>query len=123
MLSCLTISTSTALRETWPAPGIRCSHIASELIDEFADSGIFFLDEIGELGLDEQAMLLRAIEEKRLLPWVGPRSPQRFSSDLGSNRDPQTAARSGRFSRRSARAKHFILQLLPAWAVVLPLSP
>ncbi|MEM1331400.1 MAG: RNA repair transcriptional activator RtcR [Planctomycetota bacterium] len=33
-----------------------------------ADGGMLFLDEIGELGLDEQAMLLRAIEEKRFLP-------------------------------------------------------
>jgi transcriptional regulatory protein RtcR len=29
---------------------------------------VLFLDEIGELGLDEQAMCLRAIEEKRFLP-------------------------------------------------------
>ncbi len=33
-----------------------------------ADGGVLFLDEIGELGLDEQAMLLRAIEEKTFLP-------------------------------------------------------
>lgn len=33
-----------------------------------ADLGLLFLDEIGELGLDEQAMLLRAIEEKYYLP-------------------------------------------------------
>ena len=33
-----------------------------------ADGGMLFLDEIGELGLDEQAMILRAIEEKRFLP-------------------------------------------------------
>jgi sigma54-dependent transcription regulator len=34
-----------------------------------ADGGILFLDEIGELGLDEQAMLLRAIEEKSSFLW------------------------------------------------------
>ncbi len=33
-----------------------------------ADGGLLFLDEIAELGLDEQAMLLRAIEEKSYLP-------------------------------------------------------
>jgi transcriptional regulatory protein RtcR len=33
-----------------------------------ADGGVLFLDEVGELGLDEQAMLLRALEEKRFLP-------------------------------------------------------
>lgn len=33
-----------------------------------ADGGLLFLDEIGELGLDEQAMLLAALEEKRFFP-------------------------------------------------------
>lgn len=33
-----------------------------------ADGGMLFLDEIGELGLDEQAMILRAVEEGRFLP-------------------------------------------------------
>ena len=33
-----------------------------------ADEGVLFLDEIGELGLDEQAMLLRAIEDKTFFP-------------------------------------------------------
>src|SRR5258706_4614758 len=33
-----------------------------------ADGGILFLDEIGELGLDEQAMLLRALEEETFMP-------------------------------------------------------
>src|SRR5262249_53172240 len=33
-----------------------------------ANEGLLFLDEIGELGLDEQAMLLRALEDKRFLP-------------------------------------------------------
>lgn len=32
-----------------------------------ADKGVLFLDEIGELGLDEQAMLLQAIESKTFL--------------------------------------------------------
>ena len=31
-------------------------------------AGVLFLDEVGELGADEQAMLLRALEEKRFLP-------------------------------------------------------
>src|SRR5437868_5027988 len=34
-----------------------------------ADGGVLFLDEIGELGPDEQAMLLRALEEKTFLPF------------------------------------------------------
>ncbi len=32
-----------------------------------ADGGMLFLDEVGELGADEQAMLLKAIEEKRFI--------------------------------------------------------
>ena len=53
-----------------------------------ANDGVLFLDEIGELGLDEQAMLLRALEEKRFLPLGGDRE---VSSDFqliaGTNRD------------------------------------
>lgn len=42
----------------------------NQMIDQKeADSGVLFLDEIGELGIDEQAMLLRAIEQKRYLPF------------------------------------------------------
>lgn len=63
-----------------------------------ADAGILFLDEIGELGLDEQAMLLRAVEEKRFLP-VG--SDSEVESDFqliaGTNRALSEEVRNGRF--------------------------
>lgn len=63
-----------------------------------ADGGVLFLDEIGELGLDEQAMILRAIEEKRFLP-VG--SDKEVSSDFqliaGTNRDLADAVAEGTF--------------------------
>jgi transcriptional regulatory protein RtcR len=53
-----------------------------------ANGGVLFLDEIGELGTDEQAMLLRAIEDKRFLPMGADRE---VSSDFqllaGTNRD------------------------------------
>jgi transcriptional regulatory protein RtcR len=63
-----------------------------------ADKGVLFLDEIGELGLDEQAMILRAIEEKRFLP-VG--ADREASSDFqliaGTNSDLGAAVAAGRF--------------------------
>jgi transcriptional regulatory protein RtcR len=63
-----------------------------------AHKGLLFLDEIGELGLDEQAMLLKAIEEKRFHP-VG--SDNEVQSDFlliaGTNRDLSKEVVAGRF--------------------------
>ena len=63
-----------------------------------ADGGLLFLDEIGELGLDEQAMLLKAIEEKCFYP-LG--SDQEVRSDFqliaGTCRDLRRDIQAGRF--------------------------
>jgi transcriptional regulatory protein RtcR len=63
-----------------------------------ADGGMLFLDEIGELGLDEQAMILRAIEDKRFLP-VG--ADKEANSDFqliaGTNRDLARCVADGTF--------------------------
>lgn len=63
-----------------------------------AHGGVLFLDEIGELGLDEQATLLKAVEEKRFYP-VG--SDREVGSDFqliaGTNRDLRLDVRQGRF--------------------------
>ncbi|MCS6902149.1 MAG: RNA repair transcriptional activator RtcR [Myxococcales bacterium] len=63
-----------------------------------ADGGVLFLDEIGELGLDEQAMLLRAIEDKVFYP-VG--SDREVKSDFlllaGTNRDLAARVAQGKF--------------------------
>ena len=63
-----------------------------------ADGGVLFLDEIGELGLDEQAMLLRAVEQRRFLP-VGADAEVESDFQLiaGTNRDLRAAVRAGRF--------------------------
>ncbi len=79
-----------------------------------AHQGLLFLDEIGELGLDEQAMLLRALEEKRFLP-VG--SDKEVESDFqliaGTNRDLQAAVAQGRF-------RDDLLARLNLWTYRLP---
>ena len=63
-----------------------------------ADGGLLFLDEIGELGADEQAMLLRAIEDKRFPPLGGDKE---VSSDFqllaGTNKDLAQAVAEGAF--------------------------
>ena len=63
-----------------------------------ADGGMLFLDEIGELGLDEQAMILRAVEEGRFLP-VGSdkEASSKFQLIAGTNRDLVTAVAEGKF--------------------------
>jgi transcriptional regulatory protein RtcR len=63
-----------------------------------ANGGVLFLDEIGELGLDEQAMLLTAIEDKRFTP-VGSEKPVTTDFQLiaGTNRDLSADVASGRF--------------------------
>jgi transcriptional regulatory protein RtcR len=79
-----------------------------------ADKGMLFLDEVGELGLDEQAMLLRALEEKTFLP-LG--SDKEVHSDFqliaGTNRDLQAAVREGRF-------REDLLARLNLWTFAIP---
>jgi transcriptional regulatory protein RtcR len=79
-----------------------------------ADGGLLLLDEIGELGLDEQAMLLRALEEKRFLP-VG--SDKEVASDFqliaGTNRDLSQCVREGTF-------REDLLARINLWTFKLP---
>jgi transcriptional regulatory protein RtcR len=79
-----------------------------------ADSGVLFLDEIGELGLDEQAMLLSAIEDKRFTP-VGAERPidSDFQLIAGSNRDLLADVASGRF-------REDLLARINLWSFRLP---
>ena len=79
-----------------------------------ADKGMLFLDEVGELGADEQAMLLRAIEEKLFFP-MG--SDREVSSDFqlicGTNRDLQQDAQDGRF-------RQDLLERINLWTFLFP---
>ncbi|HEX7813755.1 RNA repair transcriptional activator RtcR [Dyella sp.] len=79
-----------------------------------AHHGLLFLDEIGELGLDEQAMLLRALEEKRFLPVGGDKEVDSdFQLIAGTNRDLHDAVGAGRF-------REDLLARLNLWTYRLP---
>jgi len=79
-----------------------------------ANGGVLFLDEIAELGLDEQAMLLRAVEEKRFFP-VGADAEVESDFQLiaGTNRDLPQAVRAGRF-------RDDLLARINLWTFELP---
>lgn len=79
-----------------------------------ADGGLLFLDEIGELGLDEQALLLRALEDKRFPPFGGDREvTSDFQLITGTNRDLLGRVREGRF-------REDLLARLNLWTFRLP---
>jgi len=79
-----------------------------------ADKGVLFLDEIGELGLDEQAMILRAIEDGRFLP-VGSDSEVKSDFQLiaGTNRNLVDQVAAGRF-------RDDLFARLNLWTFALP---
>lgn len=63
-----------------------------------AHKGLLFLDEIGELGADEQAMLLKAIEEKQFFPVGGDKLvTSDFQLIAGTHRDLRQDVKAGRF--------------------------
>jgi transcriptional regulatory protein RtcR len=79
-----------------------------------ANGGLLFLDEVGELGLDEQAMLLRALEDKRFLPLGSDReSSSDFQLIAGTNRDLANAVAEGRF-------RDDLLARINLWTFQLP---
>jgi len=79
-----------------------------------ANQGVLFLDEVGELGLDEQAMLLRALEEKTFLPLGSDREAKSdFQLIAGTNRDLLSAVQQGRF-------REDLLARINLWTFTLP---
>lgn len=79
-----------------------------------AHRGLLFLDEIGELGLDEQAMLLRAIEEKVFTPLGSDKVViSEFQLIAGTNRDLFAEVAAGKF-------REDLLARINLWAYQLP---
>ena len=79
-----------------------------------ANGGILFLDEIGELPLEAQAMLLKAIEEKTFRP-LGAFKDERSDFQLicGTNRDLADDVANGKFRRD-------LLARIDLWSFRLP---
>ena len=79
-----------------------------------ADGGVLFLDEVGELRPDEQAMLLRAVEEKTFLPGGADREAHSdFQLIAGTNRDLAADVAAGRF-------REDLLARINLWTFRLP---
>jgi transcriptional regulatory protein RtcR len=79
-----------------------------------ADGGLLFLDEIGELGPDEQAMLLRALEEHVFFPLGSDREVKsEFQLIAGTHRDLQADVQAGRF-------REDLLARIDLWTFRLP---
>jgi len=79
-----------------------------------ADKGLLFLDEIGELGVDEQAMLLRAIEEKSFFPMGADMEVHSdFQLICGTNRDLHRSVREGAF-------REDLLERINLWTFYFP---
>ncbi|MBX2812369.1 MAG: RNA repair transcriptional activator RtcR [Myxococcales bacterium] len=79
-----------------------------------AHNGVLFLDEIGELGSDEQAMLLRALEEHRFLPVGADQEVEsQFSLLAGTNQDLGLRVSQGLF-------RDDLLARIDTWTFVIP---
>lgn len=79
-----------------------------------AKGGLLFLDEIGELGTEEQAMLLRALETGRFYPLGADEEEEsRFQLIAGTNRDLLEEVRAGRF-------REDLLARINLWSYRLP---
>ncbi|OUS06572.1 transcriptional regulator [Gammaproteobacteria bacterium 42_54_T18] len=79
-----------------------------------ANEGLLFLDEIGELGIDEQAMLLKAIEDKRFMPFGSDKEvSSNFQLIAGSNRDLWLQTQKGLF-------REDLLARIDLWTYELP---
>ena len=79
-----------------------------------ADNGLLFLDEIGELGMDEQTMLLRALEDRTFLPVGSDKaSSSNFQLICGTNKDLREQAAKGHF-------RDDLLARINIWSFELP---
>ena len=77
-----------------------------------ADKGTLFLDEIGEMPLSLQGKLLRAIQQREILP-IGSQVPTKVDVRIlaATNSDLEVAVREGRFREDL----YYRIQVVPLW--------
>ncbi len=79
-----------------------------------ADGGTLFLDEVGELNLNVQAKLLRALQERAVVP-VGESTPRPVDVRVicATNRDLQAMVKTGAFRQDLFFRLHVVVLMLP----------
>jgi transcriptional regulatory protein RtcR len=81
---------------------------------KMADHGLLFLDEIAELGMDEQAMLLRAIEDQQFFPMGSDQIvSSRFQLIVGTNKFLPDLVMQGKF-------REDLLARINLWTIEMP---
>ena len=80
-----------------------------------ADKGVLFLDEISEMPLSQQVNLLRALEERAIVP-VGGTTPRPVDVKIiaATNKDLQELVRQGRFRKDLFYRLHVVVINIPA---------
>ncbi len=115
-INCATLRGSSSLATLFGQRRNHNGQVGSErsgLLHE-ASGGVLFLDEVDELGLDEQAALLHAIETGRYYPLGSDHEvTSRFQVIAGTSRDPVRLAAEGRF-------RPDLLARLNMWSFRLP---
>lgn len=115
-VNCATINADNAVATLFGQRRSHAGQAGSErngLLRE-ADGGVLFLDEIDSLGLNEQAVLLHAIETGRFYPLGSDYEvSSRFHVIAGANRDLRQMTADGRF-------RPDLLARLDMWSFTLP---
>lgn len=115
-VNCATLLASTAISELFghvkgAFTGSNTPH--SGLLEQ-ANDGLLFLDEIAELGLKEQAMLLKALEEKEFRKLGGKKIiKSNFQLIAGTNKNLREEVRKGKF-------REDLLSRIDLWVYEIP---
>ena len=113
-VNCATIRGDGAMSTLFGNKGASPAHRRAPGVLRKAHRGVLFLDEIGELGFEEQAMLLRAVEHGSFYPLGSDREVKsEFQLIAGTNRDLPAEVDAGGF-------REDLLARINVWTFRLP---